>query len=531
MQKPLKAIDIVDHLTIIAIIGVAACAVIYFLFFQWLAYQDIWLLAQAYEALQGVIDPAPGHGLAHGLADLIAPGITAQDLVAQGLIEPPPLDFRRVLPAMLSVTVFMYAVYRAVPILEDFWGLKRSRINTDHPLCVYIAIGLWLFFINSIMIAFGHQLEFGASFPGILENFFGRYGNDTPHYIAIAQRWYQYTDCSHQRVIVFFPLYAVLIRIMYFVSPSDMFAAWFVSNAFAFASGVMFYKLAGLLTSEKEARLAVKFLFILPSAFFLFVPLTESLFLFLSAAVIYYTLKEKYVHVFIFGLLAALTRSAGVLLIIPVACEIIRQVVDAYRAECGEYCDAVESADIKEIADSDESHRSFAQWITKKELSRFICLTSFLLGIGIYLLINLIVYGSATQFMIYQEEYWGQTLYFFWHTITYLVDSVLNSGREWVIGLAFPGVIAFSLALVMTAIGAKKIRVSLTLYAMAYFIFAFGPTWLMSGPRYAAVLFPIALVAAKIAGMKKGYNLVLTIAYLTMFALYFHEFMRDNFVF
>ncbi|MCL2571858.1 MAG: hypothetical protein FWE11_05600 [Defluviitaleaceae bacterium] len=438
-------LEIVDNISIVAMIGIGSCAVIYFLFFQWLGYQEA-------------------------------------------------MEFRRHLPALFSVIAFMYGVYRTVPVLEDFWGLTRTRINITHPICVYIGIGLWVLFLNSLIIAFGYDPENIVPFHMILENFFGRYGNDTPHYISIAQRWYENSLCEHRLNIVFFPLYSIFIRVIYFVSPSYMFAAWAVSNFFAVASGVMFYKLVLLLANEKEARLAVKFLYILPSAFFFIVPLTESLFLFLSIGVIYYVLKGKHVHVFAFGLLATLTRSAGALLFIPVACELLRG-------------------------------------FNRKDIAKFACLLAFPLGMGIYLLINFMVYGNATQFMVYQYENWDQSLYFFWHTINYLMAHMFEYGRDWAVGLAGPGVIAFGLTLGIIVYGANKIRVSLTMFALGYFIFAFGPTWLLSGPRYAAVLFPLALVGAKIASKKKGYNLVLTIAYLVLFALYFHEFVVDNFVF
>jgi len=465
-----------QHFTIVSLIGFGACAVGYFLFFQWFAYQEC-------------------------------------------------LDFRRLLPALLSVVCFMYAIYRTVPILEDFWGLKRTSIDTSHPACVYIGIGLWVFFVNTLIYSFGHQLEHGASFTVVLENFFGRYTNDTPHYIAIAQRWYQNTLDDHGRLIVFFPFYPILLRIMFVVTPTYMFAAWFVSNVFAFGSGVMLYKLGRLITDEREARLAVKFIYIFPSALFFFVPMTESLFLFLSVAVIYYALRERFGLVFVFGLMATLTRSAGALLIIPVACEIIGQM----RKEAEEMRESKPGEDT-----ASEQHVELWQRITRgkyRNVVKFMSLSSFILGMAIYLLINRIVYGNATQFMFYQYDYWHQALYFFWHTITYLIYTVFNSEIDWVIGAAVPGVIAFCMTLILITYGAKKVRVSLTLFALGYFIFAFGPTWLMSGPRYAAVLFPLAFVGAKIAAKKKGYNLVLTIAYLAMFALYFHEFVRDNYVF
>ena len=454
-------LDIIEHTTIVSIIGVAACAVMYFLFFRWLSYQHY-------------------------------------------------MELVRYMPAMLSVMGFMYAIYRAVPILEDFWGLKRSCINTSHPACVYIAIGMWLFFINSIIFAFGYQMDAYASFPVMLENYFGRYGNDTRHYISIAQRWYQNTPDDHRVLIVFFPLYSILIRIMYFISPSYMFAAYAVSNIFAFAGGIMFYKLAVLVTEAKEARLAVKFLLIFPSAFFLVVPLTESLFLFLSVGVIYCAIKGKYVQVFVLGLLATLTRSAGVLLIIPVACEVISQLLAAYRAR---------------------TDNLILGGLSRYELLKPASLLAFPLGMGIYLMINYVVYGNATEFMVIQEEHWAQAMYYFWNTITYLVDQLFHMHFHWIIGASLPGIIVFVLALTLIIYGTKKIRVSLTLYALAYFIFAFGPTWLMSGPRYAMVLFPLAFAAAKLAAVKKSYNMLLTMAYLVMFVLYFHQFIWDNFVF
>jgi len=462
-------LDIVKHITLVSMIGLAACAVTYFLLFQWLSYQ--------------------GH-----------------------------LELLRYLPAILSVIGFMYAIYRAVPVLEDFWGLKRTRINTDHPLCMYAAIAMWMIFVNSLIFAFGFQIESGVSFHVMLENFFGRYGNDTEHYIAIAQRWYQNTLDDHRLLIVFFPFYSVLIRLMHFISPSYMFAAYAVSNIFAFAGGVMFYKLAALITNAREARIAVKFLLIFPSAFFLFVPLTEGLFLFLSVAVIYYAIKAKYIHVFVFGLLVTLTRSVGVLLIIPVACEAIKQSLENIRARSGDSPDTLQEAHIRPI-------------LIRNDFYKFASLLAFPFGMGIYLLINYMVYGNATQFMVFQAEHWHQIMYYFWNTITYLTYHMFLGHTNWIIGVSLPGVIVFWLTLTFIIYGANKIRPSLTLYALAYFIFAFGPTWLMSGPRYVTVLFPLAFVAAKIAGMKKSYNLILTIAYLTMFALYFNEFIRDNFVF
>ena len=465
--------DVFQHITIVSLIGLAACAVGYFLFFQWVSYQH------------------------HHI------------------------ELRRYLPAFFSVVGFMYAIYKAVPVLEDFWGLGRTRINTSHPLCMYVAIAMWVLFINSFIFAFGFQVERDVSFHVMIYNFFGRYSNDTPHYIAIAQYWYRNTLDDHRLFIVFFPFYSILVRVMYFVSPSYMFAAYVVSNIFAFAAGVMFYKLARLLVAPGQVRLAVKFLYVFPSAFFLFVPMTESLFLFLSVGVVYYAIKAKYMQVFVFGLLATLTRSAGILLIIPVACEVISQILTSYRLAASAAKPNQENQDAAPIR----------QGLTRADLLKLASLLAFPLGMGIYLLINYMVYGSPTQFMVFQREHWGQRMYFFWNTIDYLTHQIFSSHRAWVIGVSIPGVIVFWMSLLLIIYGANKLRPSLTLYAMAYFIFAFGPTWLMSGPRYAMVLFPLAFAAAKLAGVKKGYNLILTIAYVAMFILYFNEFVRNNFVF
>jgi len=472
-MKKLNALsEVIAHLSIVALVAIATLAMGYFMFFNWLARQEY-------------------------------------------------LQLLRYMPAMLSFFGFVYAILRTVPVLENFWGLTRSRINTQHPWCVYIAIGLWLIFINSIIFAFGYQIGPGVSFNGIVENYYGRYTNDTPHYIEIAQRWYENSNDCHRFHIVFFPLYPILIRLVAFISPGYIFAAWFISNVFAFASGVLFYKLAGLVTDESEARLAVKYLFIFPSAFFFFVPLTESLFLFLSVAVIYYTLKEKYVHVFIFGLLVSLTRSAGLLLFVPVACEVIRQVILAYRKM--ELAAAKDSAQPTPI--------SIPRWLIGHHKFKLLALSSFFIGLVIYLLINLAVYGNATQFIIFQREHWSQNLYFFWNTITTLNTNLTAFHSGWALSVGIPGIIAFWLTLGLIIYGARKLRVSFTLYIMAYFIFSFGVTWLMSGPRYASVLFPLALTTAKLSGKHKWLNIMITIAYLVMFVLYFDLFIQDRWIF
>ncbi|MBI3538294.1 MAG: glycosyltransferase family 39 protein, partial [Chloroflexi bacterium] len=134
---------------------------------------------------------------------------------------------------------------------------------------------------------------------------------DANWYLKIAQRGYSADDGS----TVYFPLYPLLIRIF----GGGLLAAIVISNLALIGVFYLVYQLGKDLMGEKFAARALAYLAIFPTAFFLFAPYTESLFLFFALASIHAAAKEKFPRASIFAALAALTRLQGALLIFPLA--------------------------------------------------------------------------------------------------------------------------------------------------------------------------------------------------------------------
>jgi len=81
------------------------------------------------------------------------------------------------------------------------------------------------------------------------------------------------------------------------------------------------YSLVARDFTAQIARRAVLYLSVFPSAFFLFAPFTEALFFALSVWTLYSARHTWWVWAGAFGLLAALTRTQGLFLVLPLAWE------------------------------------------------------------------------------------------------------------------------------------------------------------------------------------------------------------------
>lgn len=173
---------------------------------------------------------------------------------------------------------------------------------------------------------------FGGRFPywdTILQltkapNWIWGFGNfDGVHYIKIAYEGYQAAFSQ-----AFFPLYPFLVKVFnflprninldprYFVDPSFFYTALLLSNLFCFLFLVYFYKLLRIDYSKKTSFLTLILLLSFPTAFFLGSIYTESLFLFLTIASVYYYKKEKYILAGVLAALSSATRITGIFLLI-----------------------------------------------------------------------------------------------------------------------------------------------------------------------------------------------------------------------
>lgn len=137
---------------------------------------------------------------------------------------------------------------------------------------------------------------------------------DAVNYVRIAQHGYQNVYDS-----AFFPLFPLLISgISHLLGNwSYLLVGTILSNAALLGALFVIYQIVAEAQGDQVARRTLLYLCIFPTAFFFFAPYNESLFLLLTSGAFLAMRRQRWWLAGILGLLAALTRSAGVLLVIP----------------------------------------------------------------------------------------------------------------------------------------------------------------------------------------------------------------------
>ena len=148
---------------------------------------------------------------------------------------------------------------------------------------------------------------------------------DSYWYVDIAEHGYYLRQDTALANVVFFPLYPLLMAIIGFILLGNyVLAGWILSSTFLFLALLYLYKLTKEFHPDVDPHLPLVLLLIFPTAFFLNAVYTESLFLFLSVAAIYYAKKKKNLSTGTAAFLASLTRVTGVLLVFPLIFEYLR---------------------------------------------------------------------------------------------------------------------------------------------------------------------------------------------------------------
>ena len=319
---------------------------------------------------------------------------------------------------------------------------------------------------------------------------------DSRHYLDIARDGYIAAG-ERDRVVqlVFLPGYPLVVRAVMLLVPSDI-CAGLLTSAVCFAgAGCVVYRLLRLDLPHRDAVRALRFLVLAPGSFFFAAPMSESLFLLLTAAALYLARTHRPVLGGLCGAYAAFTRSLGLLLIVPLLWELVHDAVQRRRIS----------------------------------IRQVVGLLLVPLGFAAYCCINRRVSGNPFQFLIYQREHWNQRTGLFFSTAAYQTDYLLRCLRSgnWrdALGLWLPNLIACFSALILLAKAAPRLRASQTAWFLAYYIIAVGATWLLSAPRYLLVLLPVPLALAQCA-QKRTANIALTalsalaaLGYLAAFAL------------
>jgi hypothetical protein len=139
-------------------------------------------------------------------------------------------------------------------------------------------------------------------------------GWDANSYVQIAAHGYQGLFEK-----AFFPLYPFVTRVVAWVVRSEWAAAAVVSLVALFLALYLLHRLTSLELGVSYARPTIVLLAFSPMAVFFSAAYTESLFLCLSVGSFYAARRERWAVAAGLGVLAAMTRNSGVLLIVPLA--------------------------------------------------------------------------------------------------------------------------------------------------------------------------------------------------------------------
>jgi hypothetical protein len=209
-------------------------------------------------------------------------------------------------------------------------GGPISTTGATHPLAWALAAAVGsralifaVAFLAAALIGV-HGLPVGWRFPvraevftGWLGSLFNPWGHwDGVWYIKIATSGYADGDGS----TAFFPLFPMLLRYVGVVLHGNLLITGIVISLLCYAGSVwLLYRLVRLDFDEQLASRVVIYLAIGPLSFFLQAVYTESLFLLLTLACFVFAREGRWRLAGVMGLLATLTRSTGVLLLVPMA--------------------------------------------------------------------------------------------------------------------------------------------------------------------------------------------------------------------
>lgn len=417
-----------------------------------------------------------------------------------------------VISALVSAVLYAVVCLRFVPRWMSFWRRDASVGNlTPRDLSdnaepkhmgkkIFAALLLLSGGVVILVYCLRSALGYTETFQQGLE--FWRC-TDSAHYLDIARDWY-ISEGDWDRVVqlVFLPGYPLAIRLAALVVGNFLYAGMIVSALSFAGAGCVIYRLLRLDCSHKDAIRAIKFLCLLPGAFFFTAPMSESLFLLLCAGCIYCVRTKKWLLGCLLGALAAFTRSLGLTLCVPLFFELVASTVRT-RGD------------------------ATAAGQARRSALRFASLLLIPVGFGAYCFINYQVSGDPFRFMEYQRIHWYQNLGWLFNTAAYQMTQAITcwgDNKPLFFGLWLPNLLAGFSSLVIMIPTVKKIRPSYTAWFLVYYLIAMGATWLLSAPRYLVALLPVPLAVSQLA-KRPAINALLTGASLFLYLLYLYAFV------
>ncbi len=298
---------------------------------------------------------------------------------------------------------------------------------------------------------------------------------DVLSYMSVAQNGYVRPSDT-----AFFPLWPLLIRggaLLLGSSTTAYYIAGLVlANLFFYLALVLLYTLLNEEFEATVARNALYYLAFYPYALFFFAGYTESLFLLLCLAVFLFLQRGKTLDWWfagLFGFLAALTRSPGVVLAIPFLVLFLQRFWLYGR---------------------------YKQTSWRQKLVAFAPIVLIPLGVIVYMLFLGYTKGNPLLFSTEEAASWNRHLSAPWAGIFFAMQGLFVSSPLRILNvldLAFTLVPLFALI-----VGFRRIPVHYGLFALVMVLFSLAYPQgtnvpLTAVPRYMMVIFPIIAIFAQ----------------------------------
>lgn len=341
---------------------------------------------------------------------------------------------------------------------EPFAGMLAAVRSVRYPLLLSITTAALTFAFGICgFLAFEKSL---SSQPWI--EMWNRW--DAPHFLDIAELGYPHSAGSREFLIVLLPVYPLAIRLLHLVVPSWHLAGILVSTLCCAGAFIYLYLLARLEFDERTARRAVFFFAIFPTAYFLHVAYSESIFLLLTIGAFYHARRAQWLVCGLFGLLATGTRIPGAAILAPLALEYLQQ-------------------------------RNF-RWREIRWDCAYLALVP--LGAVAYLFINYHYFSNPLHFLAAQHRVWGAFLRWPFPSVAANWFGLLHaSAAERVIQYGGPFV-AFVVATAAIVAAPFCLRPCFALYLFFSWVMIFFNNFPVSSPRYLLAVFPLFLLLARL---------------------------------
>lgn len=300
-----------------------------------------------------------------------------------------------------------------------------------------------------------------SAFDYPLLNAFSRW--DAGWYHSVAKEGYRFKP-GRQSNTAFFPLYPIAMRLVHEFLPSTTDAGWMlsgviVSNAALLVALCYFVLLLRLDFDDQTSARAVLYLLVFPTSFFFSAVYSESLFLAVTIAAFYHARRNQWLLAGAFAGAATLTRSPGILLILPLLTEYMAQ-------------------------------RGF-RW-------REIRLNVLALAIIPCCLVAHMMYlrGSVGNVMAVQDAQraWGGE----WGVLASPWRPIVRFLRQPFMFNDVTNVIFTAAALALVVLATVRLRLSYGVYAVACYLFVTSWGSFESMPRYMLVIFPAFIALARL---------------------------------